>query len=74
MTLAKLSITTDEYTRFLTHLHSGHLADTFIRSDLHLSEERDTIYRRRYSKDVHRTKCQALTIARLTHSRKQQDS
>ena len=32
-------------------------------------EERETqIYRCRYSKDVHRTKCQALTITRLTHS------
>jgi hypothetical protein len=26
------------------------------------------MYRCRYSKDVHRTKCQELTIARLTHS------
>jgi hypothetical protein len=39
-----------------------------------LSEEGETIYRCRYSKDVHvhRTKCQALTIARLTHPSKQQ--
>ena len=36
---------------------------------VHLSEERETtIYRCRYSKDVQRTKCQALTIPRLTHS------
>ena len=27
-----------------------------------------TIYRCLYSKDGHRTKCKALTIARLTHS------
>ena len=27
-----------------------------------------TIYRCQYSKDVHRAKCQALTISRLTHS------
>ena len=34
-----------------------------------LSEESETtIYRCWYSKDVHRTKCQALTVARLTHS------
>ena len=33
-----------------------------------LSEEGETtIYLRRYSKDVHRTECQALTITRLTH-------
>ena len=47
------------------HLHTGHLADACIQSDLqevHLSEERETIiYRCRYSKEVHRTKCQALT-------------
>ena len=35
---------------------------TFVRRET-------TIYRCRYSRDVHRTKCQALTIARLTHSR-----
>ena len=53
------------------HLHLGHLADAFIQSDLqeHLSEEGETTLDLcRYSKDVHRTKCQALTIVRLTHS------
>ena len=53
-------------------LHLRHLADAFIQSNLqyvHLSEERETtIYCCRYSKDVHRTKCQAPTIARLIHS------
>ena len=47
------------------------LAAAFIQSDLqlvHLSEERETIYCYRYSKDAHRNKCKALTIARLTHS------
>ena len=51
------------------HLHLGHLTDAFIQSDLqkiHLSEERETIYRCWYSK--YRTKCPSLTIARLTHS------
>ena len=55
---------------YLSYKHLGYLADAFIQSDLqyvHLSEERETIYRCRYSKDVHRTKCQALTIIRLTH-------
>ena len=49
-------------------LHLGLLADAFIQSNLqlvHLSEEGETIYRCRYSKDVHRNKCKALTIARL---------
>ena len=33
----------------------------------HLSEARETkIYRCWYSKDVHRTKCQALAIVRIT--------
>ena len=54
------------------HSHLGHLADALIQSDLwkvHLSEERETtIYRCRYIKDVHRSKCQAPTIARLTPS------
>ena len=39
-------------------LKSGHSADAFIQRDLilvHLSEERETIYGCRYSKDVHRT-------------------
>ena len=45
-------------------LHLGLLADTFIQSHNNTT----TIYRCRYSKDVHRTKCQALTIARLTRS------
>ena len=35
---------------------------------MHFSEERETIYLCLYSKNVHRTKCQALTIAKLTHS------
>ena len=50
------------------YLHLGNIADAFIQSDLqqvHLSEERETIYRCRYIKDVHRNKCQALTVARL---------
>ena len=52
---------------------SGRLADALTLSDtsdkVHLSEEGETtIYLCRYSKDVHRTKCQALTIVRLTHS------
>ena len=50
------------------HLHTGNLADAFIQNDLHLSEERETIYLCRYSKDVHRTKCQALTTPSLTRS------
>ena len=34
-----------------------------------MSEERETaVYLCRYSKDVHKTKCQALAIASLTHS------
>ena len=34
-----------------------------------MSEERETeLYRRRYSKDIHRNMCQALTIAKLTHT------
>ena len=60
------------------HLHWGHLADTFIQSDFQLhfnlnynsstfSKKRETIHSCRYSKDAHRTKCQALTITRLTH-------
>ena len=53
------------------HLHLGHLSDAFIQSDLqiiHLSEEGETIHRCQYSKDVDRTKCKALPIARLTQS------
>ena len=60
----------DEYLDEL-HLHLGRLADSSIQSNLqevHLSEERETIYRCRYSKDVHGTKCQSPTIARLTQS------
>ena len=50
-------------------LHLGHLADQSDLQSVHFSEEGvTTIYRYRYSKDVHRIKCQALTIARLTHS------
>ena len=60
-----------------SHLYLGHLADSFIQSDLqwvvHLSEG-ETIYNWRYRKEVHRTKCKALTIARLTHSRIQQSN
>ena len=52
-----------------SQLHSGHLADSFILSDLqvmHLSEERETtIYRCWYSQDVHKANCQALTIVRF---------
>ena len=33
-----------------------------------MSEERKTIYRGRNNKDVHRTKCETLTIVRLTPS------
>ena len=34
-----------------------------------MSEKRETtIYRCGYSRDIHRTMCQALTITRLTHS------
>ena len=55
------------------HLHCAHLADPFIQSNLQrvpLAEEGGTtIYRCRYSKDVHRTECQGKTIAGLTHSR-----
>ena len=48
------------------HLHSEHSADLKYP---HLSEERETIiYLWGYSKDVDRTKCQALTTTRLTHS------
>ena len=43
------------------HSHLGHLADAF-------NQQVKTIYLCWYSKDVHRTKCKALTIARLTHS------
>ena len=49
-----------------------HLANAFIQNNLqqvHLSEEGETTtYRWWNSTDGHRTKCQALTIARLTHS------
>ena len=47
------------------------MTDAFSQSDsqqVHLSEERETINRCRYSKDVRRTICQALPIVRLTHS------
>ena len=58
--------------RWAFERHFGHLADAVIQSDLqlaHLLEEGETtIYRCRYSKDDHRTKCQALTIVSLTHS------
>ena len=57
------------------NLHLGRFCRRFIpkivdsSSDkVHLSEERETINRCRYSKDVHRYKCQALTITRLSHS------
>ena len=56
------------------HLHSGPLvADTFIQSDLqsvHLSEKKrnNISLLVGYSKDIHRNKCQAFTIARLTPS------
>ena len=44
-------------------------------SKVHLTEERETtIYGCRYSKDVHRTQCHALTITSLTHSCIQQRS
>ena len=52
------------------HLHSGRLADAFIQR----LKIRTFVRRKRnnnpcrYSEDVHRTECQALTIARLTHS------
>ena len=42
---------------FTLHLHLGHLADTFNQSDLQqvqLSEEGETIYRCRYSKEDRR--------------------
>ena len=35
--------------------------------EVHFSEDGQTIYGCRYSKDCRRTKCQALTIARLTN-------
>ena len=44
-------------------LHLGHLADAYNKSKV----KETTLYLCRCSKDV-RTKCQALTIARLTHS------
>ena len=53
---------------FHLHLHLGHLADAFIQSDFQqvdLSEEGELS---RYSKDVHKTKCQAPAIFRLTHT------
>ena len=53
------------------HLHYiKHSANDFFprRLTVHLSEERETIYRCRFSKDFHRNKCQALTIIRLTNS------
>ena len=57
------------------HIKKIHLLklteDAFIQSDLqlvHLSKESERIYRCRYSKDVHGTKCKAPTTARLTHS------
>ena len=45
------------------HLHLGDYADDFTQSDLqevHLLDEGETIYRSRYSKGVHRTRCKAL--------------
>jgi hypothetical protein len=54
----------------MVYLHLGHLADAFIQSDLqlvHFSEERETVGDCLYSKDVHITKCQALTIFRGLH-------
>ena len=58
------------------HLHLRHLANAFIQSELllvHLSEERETtIYRRWYSKDVHRNKCQALELLGYPVTRTQQ--
>ena len=53
------------------NLHLGHLADSSTKvthNKVHLSEEGETIHRCRYCKDVQRTKFQALTIVRLTHS------
>ena len=54
------------------NLHPGRLVDTSIQSQLqevYFSGERETtVYLCHYSKDVHRTKCQALSITRLTHS------
>ena len=50
----------------LTFRHS----DAFIKSDLQyiFQKKETTIYRCRYSKDVHRSKWQTLIITRLTHS------
>ena len=49
--------------------HFGHLADAFILIDIKwVVRRKTTIYRWRYRKDAHRNKCQAITIARLTHS------
>ena len=39
-----------------------------VTQEVDLSEEIETIYFCRYSKDVHRNNCQALTIASLTNS------
>ena len=42
------------------HIHLEHLADTFIQSDIQKVNCQ--------GKDVHRTKCRALTIVMLIHS------
>ena len=54
-------------------LHLWQLEDSFIQSNLqqanHSEEGETTTYRySRYSGDDYKTKCQALTIARLSHS------
>ena len=50
-------------TQGFNRLHLGHLEDAFIQSDLqvHFSGERETtLYRCRYSKDVHSNKFHAI--------------
>ena len=50
-------------------LHSGHSLSSKATYNKLVPEKRETtIYFCRYSEDVHRSKCQSLTITRLTHS------
>ena len=56
------------YFTFTFKPFSRHFHPKCLTINIHLSEERETIYRCWFSTDIHRNKCQALAIARLTPS------